>query len=220
MSRTRVWRGSGAFGVALMAASPAWAHPHIFIDAGVMLLRDDRGVVDAIEVTWRYDELYTLLLLQDYGLDEDFDNVLTEEEVAQTLGFDLNWGAGFEGGLTLSQGGAVLDVGPPEPVSLTLLESGQIQTTHRRPVSGAQAEAPISAQVYDPDFYIAFEMILENGVAGAADCSAQLIRADLDAAYAALEIALEEIGGVIAAEDNFPAVGALFADRVVLTCAE
>jgi nickel/cobalt exporter len=36
------------------------------------------------------------------------------------------------------------------------------------------------------------------------------VRADLDAAYAALEAELAAIGGVIAAEDNFPAVGALF----------
>jgi hypothetical protein len=50
-------------------------------------------------VTWLYDELYTLILLQDYELDPDFDGALTEAEVAGTLGFDLNWNSGFEGGL-------------------------------------------------------------------------------------------------------------------------
>jgi hypothetical protein len=60
--------------------------------------------VTSVEVTWLYDELYTLILLQDYALDPDFDGALTEAEVAGTLGFDLNWNSGFEGGLVLTRG--------------------------------------------------------------------------------------------------------------------
>lgn len=197
---------------------PALAHPHIFVDAGLRLLRDAGGRVTHVEVTWRYDELYSLILTEDYGLDPDYDLHLTEAETREMLGFDLNWSGGFEGGLVLRQEGAPLEVGGPEPVSLTLLETGQLQTTHRRPVSGAVPGAPVEAQIYDPEFYIAFEMILDVSVAGAPGCEAELIRADLDAAYAVLESALEEIGGAVAAEDNFPAVGAHFADRVVITC--
>jgi hypothetical protein len=49
-------------------------------------------------------------------------------------------------------------------------------------------------------------------------CQPELIRADLDAAYAILEQALNDIGGSIDAEDNFPPVGADFADEVRFTC--
>lgn len=206
-----------AFGLALPAA-PALAHPHIFVDAGLRLLRDGAGIVTAIEVTWRYDELYSLLLAEDYGLDPDYDLQLTEDEIAATLGFDLNWSGGFEGGLVLRQGGAPLAIGAPEPVSLAMLPSGQLQSTHRRPVLGADQTQPFEAQVYDPEFYVAFEMILDISVADAPDCSVELIRADLDAAYATLEAAMEDIGGAVAAEDNFPAVGVHFADRVVIAC--
>ena len=199
-------------------AAPVSAHPHIFVDAGLQLVRDAQGRVIAAEVTWRYDELYSLILAEDYGLDPDYDLRLTEEEVTAMLGFDLNWSGGFEGGLVIRQAGQALNLGSPEPVSLTMLETGQIQTTHRRPVAGAIAAEPVEAQIYDPEFYIAFEMILEIGVEGAPECSATLIRADLDAAYAGLEAALAEIGGAVAAEDNFPAVGALFADRAIIEC--
>lgn len=204
--------------LSLTFPAAASAHPHIFVDAGLRLLRDANGAITAVEVTWRYDELYSLLLAEDYGLDPDYDLQLTEEEVAATLGFDLNWSAGFEGGLVLWQGGQMLEIGAPEPVSLSLLETGQFETTHRRPVRGAVPGGAVEAQVYDPEFYIAFEMILDIGVADAPECGAELIRADLDAAYAVLEAALEEIGGAVAAEDNFPAVGAYFADKVVITC--
>lgn len=202
---------------ALLAAQPAAAHPHIFIDAGLRLLRDAAGRVTEVEVVWRYDELYSMLLAEDLGLDPDYDLRLTDAEVAETLGFDLNWNSGFEGGLVLRQDGAELSLGPPEPVSLRMLETGQFETVHRRPVEGASPGA-LEAQIYDPDFYIAFEMILDIAVAEAPECEVELVRADLDAAYAGLEAALEEIGGSVAAEDNFPPVGALFADRVVIAC--
>ncbi len=201
----------------LALAGPAGGHPHIFVDAGLTFSRDATGRITEVAVTWRYDELYSLLLAEDYGLDPDYDLVLTEAEIADTLGFDLNWSGGFAGGLVLRQGGLDLGLGAPEPVSLRLLDTGQIETTHRRAVTGAVA-GPITAQVYDPEFYVAFEMILPVTVAGAADCVIDLIRADLDAAYAGLETALAEIGGAVAAEDNFPAVGALFADRVDIAC--
>jgi len=218
LTRARALAALGLSALCLSAfAGQAAAHPHIFVDAGLVVLRDADGAVTEVEVTWRYDELYSLILAEDLGLDPDYDLQLTEEEVAGVLGFDLNWSAGFTGGLTLQQAGEALDLGPPEPVSLRMLETGQIETTHRRPVSGAEP-GPISAQIYDPSFYIAFEMILPVEVADAPGCAVDLIRADLDVAYAALETALEEIGGAVAAEDNFPAVGAYFADRAEISC--
>lgn len=192
------------------------AHPHIFIDAGLRLIMED-GQVTAVEVTWIYDGLYSLILLEDYGLDEDFDLVLTEAEVDATLGFDLNWNGGFEGGLELRRGDDLLQLGAPEPVSMELVGEGQMRTTHRRPVIDSGGSEALVAQVYDSDFYIAFEMTGAMEVDGA-DCAPELIRADLDAAYAVLEAAMDEIGGAVAAEDNFPQVGAAFADRVVFTC--
>lgn len=200
----------------LWPTAPA-AHPHIFVDAGLRLIVEN-GVVTAVEVTWLYDELYTLILLEDYGLDPDFDMALTEEEVAQTLGFDLNWSHGFEGGLVMHRGDELFTLGTPQAVSLALIGDGQLRTTHRRAVVDPGGDGALITRIYDPEFYVAFEMIGEMSVDGA-DCEAELSRADIDAAYAGLEAAMDAIGGAIAAEDNFPAVGGLFADRVTFTCA-
>lgn len=201
-------------------ALPAGSHPHIFVDAGLRLVRGPDGALSEVEVTWRYDALYSLLLIEDYGLDPDHDLVLTQDEITGMLGFDLNWGGGFEGGLALRQEGVDLALGRPEPVSMALLDTGQIQTTHRRAVLGARPTGPIEAQIYDPEFYVAFEMILATDLSAAPGCSAELVRADLDAAYAILEAAIRDIGGAVAAEDNFPPVGAHFADRLVIACQE
>lgn len=219
-SRPAAWSCAALLALGLAAAGPARAHPHIFIDAGVVLETDAAGRVVAVSVTWRYDELYSLILLSDYGLDPDADLVLTEAEIAATLGFDLNWGDGFTGGLRLVRGTAELDLGTPQAVSLVLRPDGRLESTHRRSVSGDPGGAvPLEARVYDPDFYVAFEAILPSRLGAAPGCTPRLERADLDAAYAALEAEIAAIGGAIAAEDNFPAVGALFADRLVFACA-
>lgn len=207
-----------------LAPTGVLAHPHIFVDAGLLFERDADGRVTHVNVTWRYDELYTLILLQDYGLDPDFDLILTQAEVDATLGFDLNWGGGFEGGLHVFRGGQALELGVPEPVTLSLRPDGRLETTHRREVRGDPgAGAMLEARVYDPEFYVAFEAILPSrlvsGPADVAPCVPDLRRADLDAAYEALAQEIAAIGGSVAAEDNFPAVGALFADRLVFTCA-
>lgn len=202
----------------LAAAMPLRAHPHIFVDAGLRLRHDAAGALVAVEVTWRYDALYSLLLVGDYGLDPDNDMILTQEEIAAMLGFDLNWGAGFEGGLVLAQSGKALALGTPEPVSFQMHPDGQIETTHRRAVQGSVPAAPIEAQIFDPEFYIAFEMILDITADDRPGCTVNLQRPDLDAAYAVLEAALQQIGGAVAAEDNFPPVGAHFADRAVIAC--
>ena len=214
---TRAMTTRAAFVACMMLGygGAAHAHPHIFVDAGLSLIRDAAGQISAVEVTWRYDELYSLILLEDYGLDQDFDMALTATEVTETLGFDLNWSGGFTGGLVLMQGDHALTLGPPVAVSMVLLAEGQIETVHRRPVIGA-APGDLVAQVYDPEFYVAFEMTLAMDAVG---CTPDLIRPDLDDAYAVLDAAMAEIGGAVAAEDNFPAVGAVFADKVVFQCA-
>ena len=195
------------------------AHPHIFIDAGLRLVFDEAGALDAVEVTWLYDELYSLIILQDYELDRDFDGVLTQEERDEFLGFDLNWNGGFSGGLEIATSdGEMLALGTPEAVSFDLTQTGQIQTTHRRAVEGGAQTGGLVASAYDPEFYIAFEMTLPTEIEGRENCDASLLRADLDAAYAALDAAMAEIGGAVSEEDNFPEIGAVFADRVEIAC--
>lgn len=196
------------------------AHPHIFIETGMRLLTDGEGTVTAVEVTWRYDELYSLLLLQDYALDLDFDGVLTDTETAETLGFDLNWSNGFQGGLYLWRGETALDIGPPQAISMTLRPDGRMETVHRRPVNGDRADdEAVRAQMYDDAFYIAFDTVLASGVDDGA-CAPDVVRADLDAALATLEAEIAALGGAALAESAFPAVGALFADQLVFQCVQ
>lgn len=214
-------RGAGiilAAGVAGLAA-PAAAHPHIFIDTGVEFLFDDAGKLAALRVVWAYDELYSLLILEDMGLDDDYDGVLTEAERAALSGFDMAWVEGYDGDLRGTAGGQ--DLALSGPLDWTAdVRDGRIITTHVRALETRvdPRAAPVVLRPYDPTFYTAYSATLAN-TASAAGCTAETVPFDEDAAYAGLEQALAEAeAGGMDVEMDYPAVGALFADEIRLTC--
>jgi xanthine/CO dehydrogenase XdhC/CoxF family maturation factor len=79
------------------AASPALAHPHVFMQTDLTVLRDAAGRAVSLQVTWTYDPFFSLVLITERGLDPDADGVLTPEETAALQGFDMAWEPGFPG---------------------------------------------------------------------------------------------------------------------------
>lgn len=208
---------------AIVSAPPAAAHPHIFVDTGVELIHDEAGRLTALRIRWTYDELFSMLLLEDLGLDDDYDGVLTEQEQAALPGFDMNWPEGFEGDVYVTADGAPIALGPPEVGPAALREDGMLTSTHTRslarPLDGA-AEAVV-VSVYDPTFYTAYSILPAQVSTDAPGCETAVFTPDLDAAYAQLEAALAELGAVV--DDpfeavDFPPVGDRFAEEIRLTC--
>ena len=78
--RAQMKRQAGAVALAFCAASPALAHPHIFIDTTIEVLLDDQNRAIAVRIGWTYDSLYSLSIIADRGLDADWDGALTDAE--------------------------------------------------------------------------------------------------------------------------------------------
>ena len=55
----------------MLLAAPLQAHPHIFINTGLLFLVDAQNRLTHVQVTWEYDELYSLLVTEDMGVDSD-----------------------------------------------------------------------------------------------------------------------------------------------------
>lgn len=208
-------------GMLLASALPAGAHPHIFIDAGINAVFDDQGRLAAIRVIWTYDEYYSLAVLEDLGLDSDYDGALTAKEEAQLSGFDMNWIEGFEGDTYGLLGEEKIALsGPLEPTA-TLVD-GRIVTTHLRALEDRieLGETPVIFQAYDPEYYTAYSITLTPRVEGREGCTAQVFVPQQTEANQVLLDALAEVGADETLEDaGFPAVGAQFADEVRITCA-
>lgn len=201
----------------LALAGAAGAHPHIFVETGLTPVFADSGRLSGVEVTWRYDEFYSLLVLEDMELDSDYDGKLTDAETARLAGFDLHWIKGYKGDLYISQGGKALRLGPPEGRG-TSFEDGKITSRHFRTVEGGQAGQPWLIQAYDPTYYTAYEMSL--GIDLPRRCRAEVAAADLDAAQEKLMAELAKLPrDADAVEANYPEVGKVFAEKVTVSCA-
>ena len=198
--------------LSLLPASLA-AHPHIFVDTGLRIDVNAAGEVTGIEVTWAYDELYTLLIFEDRGLDADLDGNLTEAELKSLEGFDLNWSEGFEGDLYLTLGGVPVALGPPESRGIRAGD-GRMTSVHYRPVTPVSAK-DLLIKAYDPTFYTAYALRLGVDVRGG--CRPRVTPADLDAAYSKVEELLYATPAD-QTEDGYPEVGAAFADEVRVVC--
>lgn len=190
----------------------AQAHPHVFIDTTVRAHVDDAGMFTGLEISWNYDDFYSLLIFSDMGLDPDGDGTLTPQEMQSLEGFDLNWVDGFEGDSYARQGEDPVALGAPQSRGLRV-QDGRIVSTHFR-----AAQAPASGlviQIYDPTFYTAYTLAGQVEVDG--PCTSRIEPADLDDAYSYVEELLYATPSVEAAEE-FPEVGDRFADTVMLSC--
>jgi ABC-type uncharacterized transport system substrate-binding protein len=207
-------------GLLLAGAGPAFAHPHVWIDTKIEVILNDQNEATGVRVGWTYDDLYSLYVVGDMGLDPDWDGKLTPEEVAQLSGFDMKWDPSFMGDTYPLVGEATLTLSGPKDWTASYAD-GKITTTHLRtfdaPVPlGAE---PLVVQVYDPGYYVAYSIPFDPVVTGGTGCSARVFVPDLDAAEQELMAALSEYTPDVDLEAQFPAVGAKFAEEVRVTCA-
>ena len=208
----RVLAGLAGIGVAAAMAGPVAAHPHVFMDTALEVIRDDAGRAEALRVTWTYDPFFSLVLISERGLDPDGDGTLTEAETAALQGFDMNWEPGFPGDTYAFAGTrAVALSGPRDGVAR--YEGGRIISSHIRdlaePVAGL-----LVVKNYDPTYYTEYT-IREVRAEG---CGTEIIAPEISEAERELQAALAEIPADVDIEMGFPEVGALFAQEVRVTC--
>lgn len=187
-------------------------HPHMFIDAELALEIDADGRITAIEVTWIYDDFSSLLILEDRGLDPDGDAELTEAELADLRGFDLEiWPDDFDGDVYLRNGEATATIGLPEATGIGI-ENARIVARHRRTVEPFPA-ADTVIETYDPTFFVAYTLTTVSLPDG---CEAPIERADVEAAGRKVQ---EMAGDVDEMTFEVMEVGHLYADKARIACA-
>lgn len=205
--------------VAILAAQPALAHPHVFIDATIEVIFDAQGRAEALRIGWTYDDLFSMMIVEDRALDPDYDGVLADDAVAQLAGFDMQWDPDFPGDTYPLLDGQPLALGRPE--GWTASHDGtRITSTHVRrfetPITiGA---TPLIVQVYDPSFYTSYVIVGTPVLTGGEGCTVQVFEPDRAAADEILMAAVAEMAGSADMEGEFPAVGAAYAEEARVTC--
>ena len=204
---------------ALALPVTATAHPHVFVQAQITVVFDDAGGL-GVKLDWFYDDLFSLLVTTDLGIDMDGDLVLTAQEQALLDSQITTWPPDYTGDLEVSQGGQVLALAEKQNHTMSYVE-GLFHEAHLRPVPAVfDADSPIQIRVFDPSFYTAYDLRTPVLIEGRDDCTAEIISADVDAAYALAESLLDgRQAGEVGPDDYFPKIGDAFADTIVVTCA-
>lgn len=200
-------------------AAPLGAHPHIFINTGLVFLINDENQLTHVQVTWEYDELYSLLVTEDMGLDDDYDGVLSDADAAALTGFDMNWVDGYNGDLVAELDKTPLALGPPSAPTATM-KDGKIITTHLRAVYGAPlVNGPLNFRPYDGTYYTAYEVGLGVDVKGRSGCDITLDAPDIAGALAMTKAELSALPQDMDMEAaGLGDIGSRFATEVRVTC--
>jgi len=206
-------------GCLVLAAGPALAHPHVWIDTRIEVIFNDRNEATGLRIDWTYDDLYSLFVVGELGLDPDWDGRLTAEEAARLSGFDMNWDPGFPGDTYALLDGVPLGLSRPKDWTATYVE-GRVSSSHLRSFDAPVAigAGRLVVQAFDPGYFIAYTIAFDPVLTGGQGCTAEVVLPDLDASQEELRAILAEFAPDVDLEADFPNVGAIFAEEVRVTC--
>jgi ABC-type uncharacterized transport system substrate-binding protein len=161
---------------ALLAAPAARAHPHVWVAVRSEVVFTPDGRVEGVRHSWEFDEMYSAYAVEGLGKNG---RPPTREELAPLAKTNVESLAEFDYFTFAKQNGARLKFGAPLDLYLEANEK-KIVTMHfflplETPVS---AQKPFSFQVYDPTYFVAFDLEKETPVTLAkapAGCSMSML---------------------------------------------
>jgi ABC-type uncharacterized transport system substrate-binding protein len=197
---------------------PTKAHPHVFVDARTGFIFRTDGQLEALRISWTYDEFTTLILFESLNLDQDGDGQFNDADRAAIIEGETNWDRAYKGDVYLEFEGQDYPLGRPKAATVTL-NSNQVEVSFDLPLSQPIRidNAPAFLRLYDPFFYYAYTIVPAMDPANLPDgFQAQIVPFEPNAAESALQDKLAALGlKDIPAVEN---VGRLFSDEVKLTC--
>ncbi|MGL4395336.1 MAG: DUF1007 family protein [Hyphomicrobium sp.] len=139
----------------LAAATPALAHPHVWVTFETTVVYD-KGAITAFEHVWTFDDMYTAMAVQ--GLDKNGDGKYDREELAELAQVNMDGLKDFDYFTFPKLGDAALKVAPPTEPWLEHT-NGILRLHFKLPLTQpvlAEAEG-FNFSVFDPSYFIAFE---------------------------------------------------------------
>jgi ABC-type uncharacterized transport system substrate-binding protein len=208
----------GLLFIVMCLGGPAKAHPHVFVDARTGFIFGSDGQLEALRISWTYDEFTTLILFESLNLDLDGDGQFNDADRAAVIDGEVNWDPDYKGDVYLEVAGEDYPLGRPEAAAVTL-ENNQVEVSFDLPLSRPVRidNTTVFLRLYDPIFFYAYTILPAiESVDLPEDCQVQIVPFEPNAAENALQEELTALGREEApTQEN---VGRLFSDEVHLTC--
>lgn len=174
--------------VTMLALAPAhaFAHPHVFVEANLEILRDADGAVTELRHVWRFDELFSSTVMLDF--DTDGDGKLSTQELDEVSATVTESLGEYDFYTEIRLDGESQDFVPP-PKIMVDYQDGQVlmffAETMKQPLQIADKSFRVA--VSDPTYYVAMEIANESSIQitgkGTA-CAVAIERPDFDKLYA------------------------------------
>lgn len=193
----------------------AGAHPHVWVSAREQVVFNARGEVEAIRNTWTFDEMYSAFATQGQGKDGQ---LLTRDELAPLAKTNVESLAEFDYFTYAKAASQKIEFGAPVDYSLEQRQDKLVVLRFTLPLKiPASAAKAFSFQVYDPTYYVAFEMEKDDpvGMAGAPKgCSINLLGTKPLAADDTKKLSESFFSGLSPGYD----FGVKLASRIIVAC--
>ncbi len=201
--------------VAVFAPVAAAAHPHVWVTARAQAVFNTKGEIESIRHTWVFDEMYSAFVTEGQGQDG---KLMTKEELAPLAKSNVESLAEFDYFTYAKAAGQNIEFAAPEDYSLEEREDKRVVLRFTLPLkTPASAAKAFSFQVYDPTYFVAFEMDDRNPVslAGAQKgCSVSVAGANPLAAADTKKLSESFFSGLSPGYD----FGVKLASRVIVAC--
>jgi ABC-type uncharacterized transport system substrate-binding protein len=160
-----------------LLSSAASAHPHVWVSVKETVLYKD-GAITGLQEAWTFDEYYTAQAIE--GLDKNGDGKYDRQELAELAQVNIDGLKEFDYFTYAKLGEKDRKFKPPQDYWLDYSDK-HILTLHftlplEQPVLASASE--FSFSVYDPSYYIAFDLDehdpVKLGAGAPAGCSASV----------------------------------------------
>jgi ABC-type uncharacterized transport system substrate-binding protein len=162
MMRARFW-----LRLALLApctalfATDALAHPHVWITGQEQVIFGPKGEITAIRHAWVFDEMYSAFVTEGVGKKGQ---ILSKEDLAPLAKSNVEDLAEFDYFTHAKIQSAKVEFGAPTDYSLEERPDKLVVLRFTMPLKTPAAAKLFSFQVYDPTYFVAFELDRQNGV--------------------------------------------------------
>jgi ABC-type uncharacterized transport system substrate-binding protein len=138
----------------LVPATPAAAHPHVFVDYGVVLMFNAEGI-SGIEVSWAFDEMTSSLLLAGTGAGGGHALSAAEARAIEQRHFQPLRSSRYFMDVRVDGRPARVDAARDFRVAVA---RDRVTYTFTLPVSGGSGrEGTLELRIDDPAYYVAFD---------------------------------------------------------------
>lgn len=141
----------------------ASAHPHVWVEARAKVLFDKAGLISGIRNDWVFDEMYSAFAVQ--GLEKD-GKLATTKDLASLAKTNVESLAEYDYFTYAKAGGKQLVFGKPIDYFLEERADKRVVLHFTLPlVEATKTGRAMSFQIYDPTYFVDFELAAKDPVA-------------------------------------------------------